>query len=788
MPLPMPRSASTFDFVQFILRVQPVRFALLSLLAAAVPGGAGHAFAQGLPAGGGLDPQRVTELRYGAAPAPAPTPTPASPLPVANGERQTPARADARLAAPAAPAAPAAATPAQPRIDGALATLSLERTGQTQAGDRAPLTFGQAFGPGELARETRLVARLANGEQVALQVDAKAFHDDGSVRHAVISGILPTPGAGPLAFGLVKGESRGRAEPGAAAPVNASPAALVRTGLTANVKLTVGEKQYTASLERLLAQGKPASWLNGPIAYEWHVDAPLADRNGSEHPHLAARFAVRWYPASKKARVDVTVENNWAYEPAPQNFIYDAEIEVGGQTVYRKANLTHYHHARWRTLAWWGGDPALHLRHDARQLMASRALPNYDPTVQIRESALARDSAKWTGPVTEPMGVGLAMRAMPTTGGRGDIGLQPGWAVAYLLSMDQRAKLVTMGTADLAGSWSMHYRDRRTGLPVSLLDYPYMTILGNRLDTRNSATGKFEAFPKCAAADACRTPNRHDIDHQPNLAYLPYLVSGDHYYLEELQFWAMYDVFASNPGYRDNRKGLLKAHQVRGQAWALRTLAEAAYITPDGHRLKDHFLKILDSNLDWYNREYSRNPNANALGFIANGYAVVYLGKTGIAPWQDDFFTSAVGRAAELGFAKAGSLLAWKARFPVSRMTGEGACWVNAAMYAMRVRDSASSPFYATIGESFRKSQKEEVAGLECGSAQMAGAMKLRPGEMNGHASSPTGFPSNMQPALAYAADALGEPGRKAWDRFMARSVKPDYGTAAQFAIVPRGR
>ena len=31
----------------------------------------------------------------------------------------------------------------------------------------------------------------------------------------------------------------------------------------------------------------------------------------------------------------------------------------------------------------------------------------------------------------------------------------------YLLSMDKRAKDVMLGTADLAGSWSSHFRDKR---------------------------------------------------------------------------------------------------------------------------------------------------------------------------------------------------------------------------------------------------------------------------------------------------------------------------------------
>lgn len=751
-----------------------VSIASYVLLLAAAQALAFQASAQGLPAGGGLDPQRVTELRYGDAATP-----------------PTPARNDERPSSPPAAAGRAATPPStsgRARIDGALATLWLERTAETGTDSQVPLTFGQAFGPGKLARETQLVARLADGKQIALQVDAKAFHDDGSVRHAVISGILPAPGVQGLALGLARRDPGSRADTGSPAPVEASPAALARAGLTANVKLAIGEKHYSASLERLLAQAKPATWLKGPIAHEWHVSAALADRNGSEHPHLAARFAVRWYPGLKKARVDVTIENNWAYEPAPQNFTYDAEIEVGGKTVYRKDNLTHYHHARWRKLAWWGGDPALHLRHDSRQLIDSHALPNYDPTVAISESALAKTIGAWNGPKTEPMGVGLALPAMPTTGGRGDIGLQPAWAVGYLLSMDPRAKAVTMGTADLAGSWSMHYRDRRTGLPVSLLDYPYMTIAGRSTDTRNPATKKFEAFPACVSREACRTPNAHDISHQPNLAYLPYLLTGDHYYLEELQFWAMYDVFASNPGYRENRKGLVKPEQVRGQAWALRTLAEAAYISPEDHPLKQHFLHILNSNLDWYNAEYTNNQRANLLGFIANGYSVLYLEKTAIAPWQDDFFTSAIGRAAELGFRKAAPLLRWKAKYPVSRMIGKDSCWITAAMYAMRVRDTPTAPFYETIGEAFAKTPpRPELAGAACESAAMTSALKLRPGEMTGYASAATGFPSNMQPALAYAADALGEPGKKAWAQFMARSVKPDYGAGAQFAIVPRG-
>jgi hypothetical protein len=267
---------------------------------------------------------------------------------------------------------------------------------------------------------------------------------------------------------------------------------------------------------------------------------------------------------------------------------------------------------------------------------------------------------------------------------------------------------------------------------------------------------------------------------------VPYLLTGDYYYLEELQFWAMYDVFNSNPGYRENRKGLLSPEQVRGQAWGLRTLAHAAYITPDSHPLKGHFLQILDSNLDWYNATYASNAQANRLGAIVNGYAVVYNEGTGLAPWQDDFFTSAVGHVLELGFTKAQPLLAWKAKFPVERMVGTGACWIDGAIYAMKVRDSATSAFYDTIAQAYSASHTPEFLALTCGGPEMAAALGLAVGEMTGYARSEAGYPSNMQPALAYAAGAAGDSGRAAWERFMARPVKPDYGLGPQFAIVPR--
>jgi hypothetical protein len=723
-----------------------------------------------------IDEFRVnnTTATGGISPTPTPTPTPPpTPMPVpAPVPDPTPVPQPAPLPAPVPQP-----TPAPTPIPGAITDMRIENTGG--AGQTTvPVTFGQVFVPGDLATTDGLVGKLSDGTLLPLQVDVKATHANGSVRHAIISTVLPSLNIGQTqTIGLVKATK-------GVTPSVLTPTDLLNAGFTASVKLTLNGQDYTASVDSLLRNGTPKTWLAGAVANEWLVWAPPTTAAGVAHPHLMARFAIRSFTGLNKARVDVTIENGWAFEPAPQNFTYDAQILVGGNTVYSKTSLTHYHHARWRKTFWWGVEPQINVKENIAYLIATKAVSNYDQTLVISPNTLASLKASWIGAKVEPMGVGLAMPAMGTTGGRPDIGLIPAWGVMYLLTMDARAKEVTMGTADLAGSWSIHYRNKNTDRVVSLVDYPYMTILGNPGDTMNPVTKKSEAFPACGGV--CTNPSTHDSSHQPNFAYLPYVVTGDYYYLEELQFWAMYNMFQHNPGYRENIKGLVHPDQLRGQAWSLRTLVEAAYITPDTDSLKAQFATFLSNNLDWYNTEYTNNPNANKLGAIGHGYAMGYNGNRGLAPWQDDFFTSAIGHIAELGYSKAQPLLSWKAKFQIGRMADPGFCWISGAIYAMNVRDTATSSFYTTLTQAYQASELPSVIALPCGSAAMATALGLKVGEMTGYSSSDTGFPSNMQPGLAYSVDTGIVNSAKAWQVFMDRSVKPDYGKGPQFAIIPR--
>jgi hypothetical protein len=500
-----------------------------------------------------------------------------------------------------------------------------------------------------------------------------------------------------------------------------------------------------------------------------------------------ARYAARYYPAVKKAKVDVVIENGWAYQPGPQNFTYDVQINIGGQVTYSKSALTHYHHARWKKTFWWGAQPQVHLRHNTKYLISTKAVPNYDQSIPVSDAKLADFNSRLVGAAIEPMGNGLVTPYMPTTGGRPDIGLEPGWVAMYILSMDLRAKNASLISADEAGSWSTHFRDQNTDRPVSIKDYPYITIIGRESDTLNPATGKYEALPVCGGD--CTTAYTADSAHQPNLSYVPYLLTGDFYYLEELQFYAMFNVAQPIGAYRGFGTGLVKWDQLRGQAWTLRTLANAAYISPDGDSLKPQLTAFLNDNLDWYNAKYTNNTSANALGVMEES-AFAYAGGIGIAPWQDDFFTQAIGHVNELGFTKALPLLKWKAKFPVGRMTAPGYCWIFGSMYSLNIRDTSTSPIYSSFDQVYQAVQPsrtpDSAKTLTCASAEMATAIGLSQGEMVGYSSSYDGMPSDMQPALAYSVDSGAPNAATAWQVFMNRSVKADYQNGPEFSIVPR--
>jgi hypothetical protein len=697
--------------------------------------------------------------------------------------------------------AAAAAAPTTVSIDRAVqvavAVVRVQNTGATQT--MVPFTFGHPFGPGSLKAGESLTAVLGDGTVVPLQVDIKATHPDGSARHVVVSGVLSSLAAQQTAkMTLLK------ASPAAAR--TATPADLLATGLTATTAVTVDGVRYTASLADAFAATKPMQWLSGGIADEWFVNAPLKDAKGNPHPRLTARFGVRWYPGlNKQARIEFIVENDKTWVSA-SNHTYDVDLQVAGKSVYSKTGLTHYNHARWHQYTWWDAAhaPDINVQLNASTLINSRAVPNYDVTLVPTEGNITDLTKLISAANTGPMTVGPVTPYMPMTGGRSDIGSMPSWSAIWLLTMDKRARDVMMAAADGSGSWSIHMRDEQT-------DYPIRT--DNAKNALISTHGNLSSsgplpVPRCVTSVACNGSSFvADTAHEPALDYLPYLVTGDYYYLEELQFWAAYNPLETAPGYNGNGKGLLRWQQMRGQAWSLRTLGEAAYITPDNHPLKGYFTTQVEANLDWYNQTYViGNPN-NLGAYDGSGEGAFKV--EGTSPWQDDFLTWSFGRLNELGFTNALPILKWKSKYPVGRMTAPGFCWIMASSYGLRLFDDNGKVFnsfadmyntnFVTSTLTFENSSnvpQQQAFGkfsdLACASQEQATWMGMISGfgwpvgRMVGYADYNLGYPANMQPALAMAAGTGIPNAAQAWTIFMGRAAKPDYRSAPQWSILPR--
>ena len=695
---------------------------------------------------------------------------------------------------------PTAGSGSQTWSDAGVGNFRVESESSRSQSD-VPVTVGQVFAEGAVPQDRGLVAHI-EGSEVPLQVDRKATWPDGSLRHAVVTVQMPSLAAGAEAMVVLELG----AAPGQAGDVSAEQ--VLASNFDTSLQISAGTDEFTVSARRLLeaANGNGAcsdwgiqckTWLSGPLVSEWIVGGPLVD-GGSEHPNLATYFHIRAYSDGaggvERVRVDTVIENNWAYKASPRNVDYRAVIDTGTES-YSVDSLTHYDHARWHKALWWQEKPQVYARLNSDQLQESRAVSRY-ADVTPTDEFLDEQTTEFV-----PMGNGDQTARMGNTGAQPSIGPLPRWTSSYVVSSDPRAFNWMLVNDDSVGSYSFHYRDEETGRPLEITRHPYVSIAAFSFANKTSKSSwQEDLLPSCPGdadpprAEQCDTPLDFNIAHHPSTGYVAYLTTGDYYYLEEMQFVASYVELWMNAQYRDYEKGHLVG-QVRGQAWSLRSILDAAFATPDDDPLKSYYEGLVGNNIAEYNRKLT--DSGNPIHVLNNSSAVIYpmngQDRVGIAPWQQDFFTWAIGHAADQGVPDADRLLKWLSAFQVGRMTNwkaseDGYCWLQAAVYKLQIRDMKGGADYASLDRAYAQTFPE-LQGLECNSQEMVNLWsdgKYERGEMSGYAHSPTGFPSNFQIGLAMAVASGIENGDLAWQIFADREVQPDYSNYPNFAVVPR--
>jgi hypothetical protein len=347
------------------------------------------------------------------------------------------------------------------------------------------------------------------------------------------------------------------------------------------VNFKIGNMPLTATLPAALND----FWLRGPLVSEGRaVVAP------SNHPFLRVIFDVRSY-ASGGHRIDITVENTLDVVNADE-LTYDIAINIGGANVFTKAGVNHKYLARWRTVFVTGGLQESAVTPDFAPFVAARALPAYLPTVNSPARSIK-------APEFGLLGFGALMRPMNAHGGRPEIAPYPDWTAQYLVNRrpDQRAYMLRHG--ELAGSWGVHVRDADGTMPT-IDKYPYYwldarwrneTPLQGPRSVRRNPEGNY-VIPGMAEPG--------DNAHQPSLAFVPYLVTGDRFFADETAFWANFSLIGSyaNDDNRKGKQGLLIGNEVRGIGWALRNLGDAAAYLPDNDPIKRYLADKVVNNLN----------------------------------------------------------------------------------------------------------------------------------------------------------------------------------------------
>ena len=562
-----------------------------------------------------------------------------------------------------------------------VATVVVRNTGAAAARG-VPVTFGHAFSKGDVP-PGMLVHCLVDDRWA--QVDAKRRHDDRSLRFAVVSAFVKTlPAAGERTLRLHAGGPL----PGAPMPPVVL-ADLLATGFDAVVTLTFPDGTVRSASARTLlekAGDRPPTWLRGHVCTEWLVDGPPASPDGTPDPDLHVRFQVRAYAGARRVRVSVAVENCW--DTWAGNIRYDVAVAVGGKTVFAQRQVDHRRLSRWRKVFWLGGQPTGHVMHDLAYLSATGALPHYDRSITpaAPDWQIKRILAM-AGPDWEIMGRGPLTAYMPTTGGRPEIAPYPAWAVRYLLNKAPRERQAVLAAGDLAGSWPIHIRARKTGRILTIDERPQFW-----LDPRGKDRPHWQ--PDRHPADPKQTKLTPDLAHQGSFAYIPYLLTGDRYYLDEACFWAGFCLLNTWPHPRQGAKGIL-AGQIRGNAWALRNLADAAWIAPDGAPEGKYLDAKVRSNIAHRIGRMTAPPAANPLGFWglrttrdariqrpANPRWMI------IAPWEHDYLMWSLHHLVELGYADAAKprdfLLRWR---------------VGAVTHAPAFNPLLATPYRMAVGE-----------------------------------------------------------------------------------------
>lgn len=613
-------------------------------------------------------------------------------------------------------------------------TVASFQLSSVTGGTNLPFTMGYAFKKGQIPSGTYLVGSIAE-----LQVTPKNNWPDGSLKFAIVSGRATLSAGTPLTVNLVVGNKN------TVTPLTTEN--LRVTGVTASVSAgSFGMVSWTPA-----DWANPfATWVSGPFMSSW-----LYRKQVGSDAHLVAWLEVRLY---RGGAVEILpwIENGYLNVAKPVNKSANFIFTLSGQQRFSGA-IDLPNHCRTvlvsgTTLSHWlGAAPQVVVNHDKAYLQSTGLVPTYLTKV-------ASNARVWSSTVSsfQPLQQGSYSNVMSQAGYQPAIGMLPEWDALYLTSDDARAYQAVVMNAYSAGRFGIHYRDEKTFRPFRFSSYPNLVASGAGTGISGGGASTKSSYTPAATGTS---PATWSITHHPSIGFMAYLVTGRYYFMEEVQFAATANYLINGDTHRLFSAGVFQSgsgsNTPRGAGWALRTLAQAASVTPDDDVLRPEFTASLAANVDFYHSTYVAKKN-NPFGIVApySNYTAG-SGRYTEAIWMQDFITAAVGYAIDLdpglGAAATSKLLAffnWKAQSVIGRLGGTSASeylYRDAAVYTMAVAPSenpdfynGAGPWYANWGEIYRATH---------GFANAEGEGNLR----GAYFPDATSYWGNLMPAIAYA-------------------------------------
>ncbi len=605
-----------------------------------------------------------------------------------------------------------------------------------QANALAPFSIGFSFRAGDVA----LGQSVVSADVPRMQVVAKNRWPDGSLKFAVISGLAPLIANEVLLVRLSP----------AAETTGGTTLTLVHlqaTGITAEVSAGVFGSASWANAE----WADPfIKWISGPVMSSWLFRKPIG-----VDAHLVAWFEVRLY-AGGAVEVLPWIENGYLLVSGPTSKAATFGFTLGGTQRFSEV-IDLPNHCRTplisgtRTEHWLGIDPQVTPKHDTDYLQSTALVPSY-------RAKVATDAARVLGLTRSytPLQQGNMPTSMGAGGYHGSIGILPEWDVLYLTSTSSMAYTGLIFNAYSAGRYGIHFRDEKTNRPLRFSSYPNLVVGGGSKINDNGASTTNSYTPNATGTP----PATWAFTHHPSIGFMAYLVTGRWYFMEELQFAATLHYLKTTDWRRNFSQGVMstQANTTRGIAWIIRTLAQAACITPDDDLpLRNEFAASLQSNIDWNHTLYVAQPN-NPFGW-AEPYSDYSGAGNNVyfeATWQQDFYTAVFGYVKAMlppvsasSLARLDEFFAWKARSIVGRLGGTGPNeypYYEAAPYTIAVAPTDSPDFVKGTGPWFADWGAVYKARTETPNPPGSGD-QLR----GGFFPDATSYWGNLQPAIAYA-------------------------------------